>query len=283
MTYSCPMPTVHPSAIVDPLAELADDAQIGPFCVVEGPVKLGPGVRLISNATISGPATIGANTVVYPGACIGLPPQDYKFTDDMPTAGVVIGRDCIIREHATVHAASRVERPTTLGDGVFMMVNSHVGHDSIVGDAVILVNNSCLAGHTEVHEKATLSGAVLLHQHGRVGRLAMCSGGSILSNDVPPFCMTANRSMLVGLNIIGLRRAGMPADEINAIKRAYREVFRINPNRTELLEMLDERAVNSACVAEMAEFVRASKRAICPVGGRRTQLRSNSDSELLDA
>ena len=277
------MPIVHPTAIVDPLAQLADDVQIGPYCIVQGPARLAPGVRLISHASINGRVTIGENTIVYPNAMIGFEPQDYKFKPGMETAGVVIGSDCIIREHATVHAASKPDRPTTIGSRVFLMVNSHVGHDAIVHDEVILVNNSCLAGHSEVYRKATLSGGVLLHQNGRIGRLAMCGGGSILSNDVPPFCMTANRNTLVGLNVIGLRRSGMPADEINAIKRAYREVFRINPNRTELLEMLDERAKTSACVAEMAEFVRASKRSICPVGGRRTNQRGPGDPDAGDA
>ncbi len=263
------MPTVHPSSVIDPQAQLADDVEIGPFCTVTGPVRLGAGVRLVSHASVVGHTVVGSGTIVYPNAMLGYGPQDYKFKPGMETAGVVIGSDCIIREHATVHAATKPDRPTTLGDRVFMMVNSHVGHDATVHDGVIMVNNACLAGHTEVYANATLSAGAMLHQNGRIGRLAMCSGGSILSNDVPPFCMTANRSMLVGLNLIGMRRAGMPPEEINAIKRAYGEVFRINPNRSELLAMLDERGKNSPGVAEMAEFVRTSKRSICPVGGRR--------------
>ncbi|MEM9372677.1 MAG: acyl-ACP--UDP-N-acetylglucosamine O-acyltransferase [Planctomycetota bacterium] len=273
------MPNIHPTSIIGPDARLAEDVEIGPFCTITGPVELASGVRVISHSCIAGRTTVGEGTVVYPNASIGFEPQDYKFKPGMETAGVRIGSGCIIREHATVHAASKPDRPTTIGDRVFLMVNSHVGHDTVVEDDVILVNNTCLAGHTYVQRNATLSGAVLLHQHGRVGRLAMCSGGSILSNDVPPFCMTANRSTLVGLNLVGLRRSGMPANEINAIKRAFREVFRINPNRTELLAMLDERAKESPCVAEMAAFVRASKRSICPVGGRRSKLRSAVEPE----
>lgn len=271
------MPQVHPTSIIDPKARLADDVEIGPFCTVTGPVTLGPGVRLVSHASVYGNTTVGAGTVIYPNAMIGFEPQDYKFKPGMESAGVVIGENCIFREGATVHMASKTDRPTTLGDRVFLMVNAHVGHDAVVHDNVIMVNNACLAGHTEVQANATLSAGTMLHQNGRIGRLAMCSGGSILSNDVPPFCMTANRSMLVGLNLVGMRRSGMPADEINAIKRAYREVFRANPNRTELLEMLDERGKDSPCVAEMAAFVRASKRSICPVGGRRTNSRSAAE------
>lgn len=273
------MPTVHPTAVVDPQAQLADDAQIGPYCIVSGPVTLGAGVRLIAHVNIQGPCTIGDATIVYPNASLGFEPQDFKFKPGAPTAGVSIGRNCLIREHATIHASTKPDRPTTIGDRVLMMVNSHLGHDAWVGDDVILVNNCMLAGHSEVQSKAILSGGAMLHQFGRIGRMAMCGGGSVLSNDVPPFCMTANRNTLVGLNLVGLRRSGMPPDEINAIKRAYSQVFRINPPRTELLEMLDERAKSSPAVAEMAAFVRASKRAICPVGGRRTHQSSNAPEE----
>lgn len=273
------MPTVHPTAVIDPAAELADDAQIGPFCVLTGPVKLGAGARLISHVTVNGNTTIGAGTTVYPNASIGFEPQDYKFKPGMVTAGVRIGENCLIREHATVHAASGNERPTTLGDRVFLMVNAHVGHDAIVHNDVILVNNAALAGHTEVFDKAILSGGVVMHQHGRVGRLAMCSGGAVLTNDVPPYCMAAQRNTLVGLNLVGMRRSGMSRTEIDAVRRAYREVFRNNPGRHELLEMLDERAQTSEAVAEMAAFVRGTKRSITPVGGRRFRLATNAPDE----
>lgn len=263
------MPTVHPSSIIDPQAQLADDVEIGPFCTITGPVRIEAGVRVISHASINGNTTIGTGTVVYPNAMLGYEPQDYKFKPGMESAGVVIGNNCIIREHASVHAASQNERPTTIGDRVFLMVNAHVGHDAVVEDDAILVNNACLAGHSYVQRNAILSAGVMLHQNGRVGRMAMCSGGSVLTCDVPPFCMTANRSTLVGLNLVGLRRSGMHSDEINAIKDAYRRVLRANPSRTEMLGMLDERGKNSPAVAEMAEFIRASKRSICPAEGRR--------------
>lgn len=273
------MPTVHPTAFVDADAHLADDVHIGPYCVISGPVVLGPGVRLIAHVSIQGPCMVGDGTIVYPNASLGFEPQDFKFKPGSPTAGVKVGRHCLIREHATVHASTRPDRPTTVGDRVLMMVNTHLGHDAWVGDDVILVNNSLLAGHTEVQSRAILSGGAMLHQFGRIGRMAMCGGGSVLSNDVPPFCMTANRNTLVGLNLVGLRRSGMPAEEINAVKRAYSQVFRVNPPRSELLAMLDERARTSDAVAEMAAFIRASKRPICPVGGRRTRQSSNAPEE----
>jgi UDP-N-acetylglucosamine acyltransferase len=273
------MPKVHPTAVLDDRVETADDVEIGPYCLLTGPVRLGPGVRLLTRVCVQGPAVIGAGTIIYPNACIGYEPQDYKFKPGAPTAGVEIGANCIIREAATVHAATNHERPTRVGDRVFLMVNSHVGHDALVRDDAILVNNVALAGHTEVHERAILSGAVVVHQHGRVGRLAMCSGGSVVTNDVPPFCMSAQRNMLVGLNLVGMRRSGMPRHEIDAVRRAYREVLKRNPPRAEVLQQLAERGADSPAVRLMHDFIAATKRSITPVGGRRYRLASNAPEE----
>lgn len=273
------MPTVHPTAVIDPRCEIADDAQIGPFCVLTGPVKVGPGVRLVAHVNIQGPASIGDGTIVYPNASLGFEPQDYKFKPGMETPGIVIGSNCIVREHATVHAATRPDRPTTVGDRVFLMVNAHVGHDARVHDDVILVNNVALGGHSEVFDKAILSANTAVHQFGRVGRLAMCSASSVVTNDVPPFCMAAGRNTLVGLNIVGLRRAGLGADEINAVRLAYRQVLRRNPQRPELLAQLADRGRTSPSVQHMHDFIISCARAITPVGGRRTRQASNAPEE----
>ena len=265
------MSQIHQTAIVEGDVKLGEGVEIGPFCVVRGDVTLGDGVRLLSGVSVQGPAVIGKNTILYPGSAVGYEPQDYKFKPGMETAGVVIGEDSILREHTTVHSASNTEKPTRVGDRVMMMVGSHAGHDAEVGNDVILVNNVLLAGHTQVHDRAVLSGGVMLHQFGRVGRGVMCSGGSILSNDVPPFCMTAGRNMVVGLNKVGMRRSGMAKEEMEAVRQAYRDVLRKNPPLSEMQEMLDERAKDSAAVAEMAAFVRDAKRPLMPVGGRKSQ------------
>lgn len=273
------MPTIHPTATVDERALLSEGVEVGAYCIISGPVTLGPGVRLLPRVSLQGPLTIGARTVVYPNACIGFEPQDYKFGPGSQTAGVTIGENCLIREHVTIHAASKLDRPTRIGNRVLLMVNSHVGHDSEVRDDAIMVNNTAMAGHTELHERAIMSGGVVLHQFGRIGRLAMCSGGSVLTNDVPPFCMTAQRNMLVGLNLVGMRRSGMPRHEIDAVRLAYREVFRMNPPRAELLAQLKERGEQSEAVRYMYEFVLGTKRSITPVGGRRYRMASNAPAE----
>lgn len=263
---------IHPSAVVPPEATLAEDVEIGPYCVLQGQVTLGPGVRLVSHVQLQGPITIGAGTQVWPFACLGLPPQDFKFGPDSVTAGVRIGADCIIREYASVHAATNDDTPTAIGDRVFMMGMSHVGHDGNVGDDVILVNYTGLAGHVTVGNKATLSGQCAVHQFCRIGRLAFMSAGTAVSTDVPPFCVVNERQRMGGVNLVGMRRSGMAREEITAVREAFRKCFRASLPKGELIETLDELGASSPAVAEMAEFVRTAQRPICPGRGKPPRL-----------
>jgi len=263
------MAKIHPSAIVDEQVIFGDNVEIGPNCTLSGKITLGSGVRLMASVHMQGPLTVGENTVFYPGALIGFEPQDYKFKPGMPTAGVAIGSDCIFREHSTVHAASIEEKPTRVGDRTFFMVNTHAGHDATVGSDVILVNNTGLGGHSEVHDRVILSGGTMVHQFGRVGRQAMTSGPTTLTNDLPPYFIASERNSVVGMNVVGMRRAGMSQDDINAVKRTYMEVFRRNLPSKELRSELAARAKDSDAVNDIYEFVMTSKRALCPVGGRK--------------
>lgn len=254
------MPKIHATAVVSKEAILADDVEIGPFCILDGRVTLGAGVRLLSHVNLFGPIEIGSETIVYPGACLGFPAQDFKFKPGMPTNGVKIGSGCIIREHVTVHAATKPERPTLIGDRVFMMVNSHAGHDARVHDDVVLVNGSLLAGHSEVESKAIVSGNVAVHQFNRVGRFAMVSGGSVISLDVPPFGIITGRNILRGVNVIGMRRNGFSAKDINIVRRAFRE-YLIKPClREESLAGLRAGAAECPALEEIAVFIEKSKR-----------------------
>jgi UDP-N-acetylglucosamine acyltransferase len=269
------MPTIHASAVVDPSAEIADDVVIGPGCVVVGPVKLAAGVQLLANVYLQGPLTVGERTRFWPGACIGSDPQDYKVKPGFPTAGVTIGADCLIREGVTVHAATKTDAPTRVGDRVFMMVNSHAGHDAQVGNDVILVNGAVLAGHVQVFDKATISGNAGIHQFCRVGRFAFISGMSAIATEVPPFCVTHSRNTLAGMNFVGMRRNGFSREDITLARKAYRETFRKNLPRAEMIARLEEIAKEGPgggvreggpcpAVVEMAEFVKSAKRPICP-------------------
>ncbi len=263
---------IHPSAIVSTQARLGDGCEIGPHCVIAGAVTLGPGVRLLANVHLSGPVEIGPGTTVYPFACIGFPPQDFKFTPGMPTSGVRVGANCVIREHVTMHAASKTEAPTSIGDNAYMMVGSHMGHDSRAGNNVILVNGAALAGHSTVMDNATIGAGVGVHQFTRVGRFAFMSAGASVSMDVPPFCTVVERQRLGGINRVGLRRSGMPREYITMIDRAFREVLRGHMQRQEQVQRLEE--LGRACppVMEMAQFIKDAKRAICPGPGRPPRL-----------
>jgi UDP-N-acetylglucosamine acyltransferase len=263
------MPQIHPTAVVSPECELADDAQVGPYCFLSGRVKLGPRVRLMGNNYINGPVSIGAGTVVYPFACLGYEPQDYKFKPGMQTAGVEIGEDCIFREHVTVHAASNDHTPTRLGNRVFMMVNSHVAHDCTIGNNVVFVNGAGIAGHGVIDDNVTLGGNAVIHQFVRIGRLVMMSGDCAVSLDVPPFCTVSERNRIGSLNLVGLRRAGVPREHITELRRAFREVLRHSMPRNELIAELTRRGATCPPLAEMAEFVAASKRGITPGLGRK--------------
>lgn len=253
---------IHPSAVVSEDARLAPGVQIGPGCVLDGPVVLEQGVRLIAGVFITGPAVIGARTIVYPGACLGFGAQDYKVKPGDPTPGVRIGADCLIREHVTVHAATKPDRPTTIGDHVFMMVGSHAGHDCQVGARTILVNRVELAGHVEVGEKANLSAHVLVHQFCRIGRMAMVSGNASFVQDLPPFCLGAERSLLHGINVVGLRRAGVAREDITLLRAAYRDAIRVLRSRSDIIDALRRIGEGNPLIDEVTEFYRTSKRGV---------------------
>lgn len=270
------MAHIHPTTIVDPQAVLASDCTIGPGCVIRGKVEIGPGVELVGNVYLNGPLKIGARTRVWPGAMLGFEPQDYKFKPDSPTAGTLIGSDCLIREGVTIHAASKMEHPTTIGDRVFMMVNSHAGHDAVVGNDVILVNGALLAGHTHVMDKATISGNTGIHQFCRVGRFAFVSGCAAVSTEIPPFCVAHGRNTIAGINLVGMRRNGFGREDVTKTREAFREVFKANLPKPMMIERLTTMSAGCAPVTEMLEFVKASKRPICPF---RHQSRDDGDME----
>lgn len=258
-----PMPTIHPTAIIDPRADIADDATVGPYCVLTGPVTLHPGVNLIAQCHINGPVTIGARTRVYPFAAIGFEPQDYKFGPDSVTAGVTIGEDCLIREYASVHAASNDHTPTSIGDRVFMMTSSHAGHDCRVGNDVVMVSGALLGGHVTIGDKALLGGGCLVHQHCRVGRLAMMGGGVPISADLPPY-MTANAGNRIGSpNLVGMKRNGFSKHDIDTVKSIVSDLIRTHLPKSELMAELERLAEHSAAATDIRDFIAAGSRPIC--------------------
>lgn len=254
------MPQIHPTALVDSRARLADDVQVGPWCVIEGDVTIGPGTRLLHRVSLKGPLTIGARNMVYPNACIGFEPQDRKFDPAADGAGTVIGDDNILREGVTVHRATR-DRPTTIGHRNYLMANSHVGHDDLLHNDITMANGTLLAGHVEVFDRVVLGGNAAVHQFTRVGRLAMISGVESITQDLPPFCVVYEARRIGSLNIVGLRRAGH-RDSIPPLKRAFEVLMRSRLANATAVERIRTELGDDPLCRELADFVATAKRGI---------------------
>ena len=249
---------IHPSAIVSRTAQLAEDVEIGPFCIVESGVQIESGCRLVAHATIRSGTTLGSECTVYEGAVLGGLPQLSNPPGE--PGSVVIGKRNVIREHATVHRAMHQGASTVVGDDCMLMVGAHVAHDCQVGNNVILSNGTLLGGHVEIGDRACLGGGTAVHQFCRVGRLVMVGATTKISQDVPPFMLTDGASaMIVGLNRVGLRRAGFSRQEILSLKEAYRLIYREGLLFRETLAALQER-FPTGTAAEFAQFFQVGKR-----------------------
>lgn len=264
------MPSIHPSAIVDARAELADDVVIGPHCVIEGRVRIGAGTRLIARVFLQGPLVLGERNIIYPGACLGFPPQDRKFDPATEGAGVMIGKGNVLRECVTIHRATGLE-PTRLGDENYLMVNAHLAHDVKVGNRCTLANNAALGGHVELHDGAILGGNAAVQQFCRIGRLAMLSGVTGITRDLPPFCICYKSRAVGSLNLVGLRRAGL-RQHIQPLKEAFDILYRQRHSMPVAVRLIEQRLGDDPLCQELARFVRSSKRGIVahtPGSGRR--------------
>lgn len=258
---------IHPTAIVDPAAQLGANVEINPYAIVGAGVKIGDGTKLGPHAVIHPFTTIGANCTVHAHAVLGDLPQDYAFQSDVRSF-VVIGDRVMIREHVTIHRGSKPDTVTEVGDECFLMAGAHLAHNVKLGRRAIIVNNALLAGYVEIGEGAIVSGGAVIHQFTKVGRLAMLSGLSGIGKDIPPFCVCAgvHLNAVAGLNVVGMRRAGIGADQRKQIKRAFDLLYRSGLNFRDVPAAI--RAEFSAGPAlEIADFVAASRRGICPLRG----------------
>jgi UDP-N-acetylglucosamine acyltransferase len=253
---------IHPTAVVSPKARLGQDVEIGPFCVVEPEASLGDGCILESRVTIKRGATLGKHNRVFDGTVLGGLPQHVHVPD--VTGSLLIGDGNTLRENVTIHRALAEGQATVVGHHNLIMVNSHVAHDCRLGDYCILANNVMLAGHVQVDDRAYVSGAVGVHQFCRVGRLAMVGGQAHVVKDVPPFVTVDGVSTrVVGLNLVGLRRAGFQPAEIAQLKAAYRVIFRSGQLWETILAELSHE-FTSGPAAEFAAFFRHNRRGFTP-------------------
>lgn len=256
---------IHPTAIIHPKASLDSTVEVGPYSIIDAGVKVGPGCVLGPHVYLTGETEIGARNIFHSGCVIGGSPQDLKYKGD-PTR-LRVGDENVFREAVTVNRATDLGEETVVGSNNLLMACVHVGHNCVMGNRIIMANGAMLGGHVVVGDKAVISGSCLVHQFVRVGTLSMMQGGSALSKDLPPYTVVWGVNKMCGLNIIGLRRAGMPAEERLELKKVYRMLFREGRIfGAAVAAALPE--FKSGAAKTMLDFVAASKRGICADSGR---------------
>jgi UDP-N-acetylglucosamine acyltransferase len=254
---------VHPTAIVDPQATLGEGNDIGPFSIIGPHVQLGAGNRIGAHTVIDGPARIGSGNRIGHHCSLGAAPQDLAYNGE-PTQ-LVVGDGNFFGDYVqlTRGTTKTPHRTTTIGNNNFMMAYCHVGHDCIVGNHVIAANGLQLAGHVTVEDRAVFGGLVAIHQYARVGTLAMISGGSVSSLDIPPYVRAGGYGCAVfGLNVIGLERNGVAEDQIKQLRKAYKVLFRSGTPYEEALHQLETEFPGNAQVQHWIEFFRGTQRGV---------------------
>lgn len=256
---------IHPTAIVDDGAELETDVSVGPYACIGKDVHVGRGTEIGPYAVIHPHTTLGEECRVHAHAVLGDVPQDRDF--DGCESAVSIGKGCIIREGVTIHRGTKEGTVTEIGDECFLMGFSHFAHNVRLGKAVTVANGVLLGGYAQVGDGAFLSGNCAVHQFVRVGRLAMLGGLSAVSKDVPPFCTvrTGAFNRIAGLNVVGMRRAGMGPGERGEVKAAFRLLYRSGLAVSEACRRIQE-TFSEGPALEFCSFVESSKRGLMGTG-----------------
>jgi UDP-N-acetylglucosamine acyltransferase len=253
---------IHPTAVVDPGARLDAGVEVGPFAVIGPDVEIGAGTWIGPHAVLRGPTRIGRDNRIFQFASVGEDPQDKKYGGE-PTR-LEIGDRNRIREYVTIHRGTVQDQGlTTIGDDNLFMVAAHVAHDCRIGNQVIMANAASLGGHVVVADWAILGGFTIVHQFSRIGAHSFCAMGSVLTKDVPPYVTVGGHPAEPhGINSEGLRRRGLAAETISAIKRAYRSVYLAGLRLDEALDRLQPLAAEVPEVASFASFLRDSRRGV---------------------
>ncbi|HKM26765.1 MAG TPA: acyl-ACP--UDP-N-acetylglucosamine O-acyltransferase [Thiopseudomonas sp.] len=256
------MSLIDPLAIVDPSAVLADDVTVGPWTIIGPEVEIGAGSIIASHVVIKGPTRIGQNNRIYQFSSIGEDTPDLKYQGE--ATRLVIGDHNVIREGVTIHRGTVQDRSeTTIGDHNLIMAYAHIGHDSVIGNHCILVNNTALAGHVHMDDWAILSGFTLVHQYCHIGAHSFTAMGTAVGKDIPAFITAAgNPAVARSMNFEGMRRRGFSEEAIQALRRAYKTVYRQGLTVDAALEKLAESEAQHPEVAVFCESIRQSSRGI---------------------
>lgn len=255
--------SIHASAVIDPTAELAEDVEVGPYAVIEDGVKIGAGTRLMAHAFVGRRTVLGEENHLHIGAVVGHAPQDISTTG-LEDARLIAGNRNVFREYCTIHRGSRDGKVTRLGDGNLIMTQAHIAHDCQIGNEIILAGGALVAGHVKIEDRAFISGNVAIHQFCQIGTLAMCAGMARVNKDVPPYFMVKGDSKVHGLNVVGLKRAGIDDQHRRLIRQAYKTLYRKGLRLSQALQRMEATLSHSPHVRHIMEFVRNSKRGICP-------------------
>ena len=253
---------IHPTAVIEDGAELGADVQIGPFCTIGAGVRLGDGCRLMSHVVLSGETTIGSGNRFFPFATVGVEPQDLKFKGEVTR--LEIGSGNTFRESCTVHVGTGGGGGVTrIGNDNFLMAYAHIAHDCQLGDGIIMANAATLAGHVTIMDRAMVGAFSGVHQFCRVGREAFVGGYSVITQDAMPYILTVgNRATSHGINTLGLKRRGVPAETLTALRNAYRAIFRSKLGRQEGLAQARQEWGDVPHVDELIRFITESERGV---------------------
>ena len=248
--------TIHNTAVISDGAKIADDVQIGPYCVIGENVEIASGCVLKSHVSIEKNTKIGKNNVFYPFCVVGVEPQDLKFVGE--SSRLEIGDNNVIREHVTIHLGTKDGGMLTkIGNNNLLMVGVHIAHDCIVGNNIILANNATLAGHVVVDDDVVIGGLSAVHQFARIGKGAMIGGMSAVAGDVIPYVtVTGERAGIAGLNLIGVKRKGADKAQINDLRAYFKEVFQSDSELSFSNRVIDSgKSYDSELVKDIVEFV----------------------------
>lgn len=252
---------MHPTAVIDPRAEIHPEAEIGPYVIIDGPVGIGRGTRVMAYAYLTGWTEIGEDNSIHMGAVIGHEPQDRDYEGGKTY--LRIGHRNTIREHVQIHRGTKPESATIIGDDNFIMNHAHIAHNCMVGNRTVIAGGALLAGYVRVEDDAFISGNCVVHQFVRIGKLAMLRGLSRTSRDVPPFCIMDDTHTLKAVNQVGLERAGYTESEIRDIRRAFSRLFRRKGNLAQAINELESEGTLSKEVAYLVDFIKSSERGVC--------------------
>lgn len=253
--------TIHPSAIIDPLAEIHPEAEIGPYVVVDGPVRIGRKSRVMAHATILGWSEIGEENEIHPGVILGDAPQDTAYRGE--ETYLRIGNHNVLREYVQVHRGTAPGSSTVIGNHNFLMVSAHVAHNCRLGDHIVMANGALLGGYVEVGDRAFISAYCLVHQFVRVGELSLMRGLSGTSRDVPPYSIIDWQHTVRGVNVVGLKRAGFDERRIRKIREAFRILFRKGRNLSLAIKEIESNSEISTDLTALLEFIKSSQRGVC--------------------